>query len=388
MTRLRFGYFMAPFHPAGHSPAALMERDLGLVEYLDQLGYDEAWFGEHHSAGSEIFASPELMIAAAAHRAPRITFGTGVTSLSYHNPLWAADRIMQLDHLTRGRVIFGVGPGSLPTDSMMIGLDPIDTRELLQENLDIAVRLLRGEEVTAKTRTHELINARLQLAPYNENGIPVSVAAVASPTGPRLAGTHGVGLLSIGATLSADGFDALGHHWGIMEERAAEHGQSVDRRDWTLVGLFHIAETEDEARRQVRHGIEQWFDYFQNVAAFPQMGVSGDRIDEMIDFVKDGGIGVIGTPEQARDQIQRLWDQSGGFGSMLQMAHDWATPRDSRRSAQLFAEQVFPYFQGQAQPTLDAAARARLVQEGYSAKQVAAVEHMTKKYEKELAAKA
>ncbi|GAA4745787.1 LLM class flavin-dependent oxidoreductase [Gordonia alkaliphila] len=388
MSRLRFGYFMAPFHPAGQNPSMLMERDLRFVEHLDGLGYDEIWFGEHHSAGSEIFASPEIMIAAAASRAPNITFGTGVTSLSYHNPLWAADRMIQLDHLTRGRVIFGVGPGSLPTDSMMIGLDPIDTRELLQENVDIIVRLLNGEAVTAKTRTHELIDARLQLAPYRPTGLPVSVAAVASPTGPRLAGTHGLGLLSIGATLSADGFDALAHHWNIMEERAQEHGKTVNRDEWSLVGIFHIAETEDEARRQVRHGIEQWFDYFQRVAAFPQMGVSGDKLDEMIDFVKDSGIGVIGTPEQARNQVQRLWDQSGGFGSMLQMATDWATPRDTRRSAELFAEQVFPYFQGQAQPTLDAAERARAVQSGYADKQMAAVDHMTKKYEQELAAKA
>lgn len=388
MTRLRFGYFLAPFHPAGQNPAALMERDLRFVEHVDNLGYDEFWFGEHHSAGSEIYASPEIMIAAAAHRAPHITFGTGVTSISYHNPLWAADRIMQLDHLTRGRVIFGLGPGSLPTDSMMIGLDPIATRELMQENVDIVVRLLNGEVVNAKTRTHELIDAQLQLAPYREEGLPISIAAVASPTGPRLAGTHGLGLLSIGATLSADGFDALAHHWGVMEERAAAHGKTVDRRDWSLVGLFHVAETEDEARRQVRYGIEQWFDYFQHVAAFPQMGVSGHHIDEMIDFVKDSGIGVIGTAEQARAQVQRLWDQSGGFGSMLQMGHDWANPADTRRSAEIFAEQVMPHFQGQAQSTLDAAERARALREGYAAKQLDAVDHMTKKYERELADKA
>lgn len=66
MSRLRFGYFMAPFHAPGRNPpTAALERDLDLVEHLDHLGYDEAWFGEHHSAGSEIIASPEIMIAAA-----------------------------------------------------------------------------------------------------------------------------------------------------------------------------------------------------------------------------------------------------------------------------------------------------------------------------------
>lgn len=383
MTKLRFGYFIAPFHRAGTNPTLALQRDLEFVEHLDALGYDEVWIGEHHSAGSEIISSPEVFIAAASQRASRIRFGTGVISLSYHNPLWVADRLMLLDHLTHGRVIGGVGPGSLPTDSAMIGLNPTDTRELLETNLDIVVRLLAGETVTAKTATHELVDARLQLAPYAEDGIPLAVAAVASPTGARLAGKHGIGLLSIGATITADGFDALAHHWGIVEERAAVFGTQVDRRNWALVGPFHVAETDEQARADVRYGIEAWFRYFQKVAAFPQMTMPGDQLDEMIDMINDMGAGVIGTPERARAQVQRLWDQSGGFGSMLQMAHDWANPAASRRSAELFAAEVIPHFQGQAQPTLDAAARASEIRDDLAQTQLNAIDHMTKKYEEE-----
>src|ERR671916_599216 len=167
--RLRFGTFLAPFHVAGENPTTALERDFELVAHLDRLGYDEAWIGEHHSAGSEIIASPELFIAAAAERTRHIRLGTGVVSLSYHNPLWVAERIVLLDHLTRGRVMLGVGPGSLPTDSAMIGLNPTDTRELLDQNLDIVVRLLRSDEpVSAETATHKLIDARLHLRPYSD----------------------------------------------------------------------------------------------------------------------------------------------------------------------------------------------------------------------------
>lgn len=387
MTKLRFGFFIAPFHTPGQNPTAALERDLQLVEHLDRLGYDEAWFGEHHSAGSEIISSPEIMIAAASQRTSRIRLGTGVLSLSYHNPLWAADRIMMLDHISRGRVIFGVGPGSLPTDSAMIGLNPTETRELLQDNLDIVVRLLRGETVTAKTRTHDLIDARLQLAPFAEGGIDMSVAALASPTGPRLAGMHGIGLLSIGATLTADGFNALAHHWDVVEERAAEAGTTVDRKKWTLAGPFHIAETEQEAYRQVEFGIEKWFSYFQHVAAFPQLAVQGGNVKEMINFINDAGIGVIGTPEQARKQVERLWEQSGGFGSMLLMSHDWANPQNTLRSAELFAQEVFPHFQGQAEPTLRAAELASQKRSEHTQAQLDAVAHMTQKYQNEIAAK-
>ncbi len=387
MAKLRFGYFIAPFHRAGTNPTLALQRDLAFVEHLDALGFDEVWLGEHHSAGSEIISSPEIFIAAAAERAKRIRFGTGVISLSYHNPLWVADRLMLLDHLTRGRVIGGVGPGSLPSDSSMIGLTPTDTRELLETNLDIVVRLLAGETVSAKTATHQLFDAKLQLAPYSDGGIPLSVAAVASPTGARLAGKHGIGLLSIGATLTVEGFNALSYHWGIVEERAAAFGTQVDRKNWSLVGLFHLAETEKQAREEVKFGIEPWFRYFQKVAAFPQMTMPGEQLDEMIDVINDNGAGVIGTPERAREQVQRLWDQSGGFGCMLQMGHEWANPAATRRSAELFAAEVMPHFQGQARPTLDAAARAGQARESLAQSQLDAVAHMTKKYQDEVDSK-
>lgn len=387
MSKLRFGYFIAPFHRAGTNPTLALQRDLAFVEHLDALGFDEVWLGEHHSAGSEIISSPEIFIAAAAERAKRIRFGTGVISLSYHNPLWVADRLMLLDHLTHGRIIGGVGPGSLPSDSSMIGLTPTDTRELLETNLDIVVRLLAGETVSAKTATHQLFDAKLQLAPYSDGGIPLSVAAVASPTGARLAGKHGIGLLSIGATLTVEGFNALSYHWGIVEERAAAFGTQVDRKNWSLVGLFHLAETEKQAREEVKFGIEPWFRYFQKVAAFPQMTMPGEQLDEMIDVINDNGAGVIGTPDRAREQVQRLWDQSGGFGCMLQMGHEWANPAATRRSAELFAAEVMPHFQGQAQPTLDAAARAGQARENLAQSQLDAVAHMTKKYQDEVDAK-
>jgi alkanesulfonate monooxygenase SsuD/methylene tetrahydromethanopterin reductase-like flavin-dependent oxidoreductase (luciferase family) len=328
VTRLRFGTFLAPFHAPGQNPTLAMQRDLRLIEHLDALGYDEAWIGEHHSAGSEIIASPEIFIAAAAERTRNIKLGTGVTSIAYHNPLWVADRMVMLDHLTRGRTMLGVGPGSLPTDSAMIGLNPTDTRELLDVNLDIIVRLLRGEVVTQETRTHRLVDAQLQLRPYTDPCFDIAVAAVASPTGPRLAGKYGAGLLSIGATLTPDGFDALA------------------------------------------------------------VGDSAD-VKGMIDFINEAGVGAIGTVDDARRQVQRLVDQSnGGFGAMLLLSHDWANPEATRRSFELIAQNVFPEFQGQAAGTLAAAERARVSREAHAATQLQAVDHMTAKYQREKAGEA
>jgi limonene 1,2-monooxygenase len=388
-NRMRFGIFMAPFHPAGENPTLLIDGDMALVEHLDRLGFDEAWIGEHHSAGSEIIASPEIFIAAAAQRTRTIKLGTGVTSASYHNPLWVAERAVQLDHMTRGRFLLGLGPGALPSDAAMIGLDMPQTRELLEDAVEIITHLLTSEEpISFDNGRWTLKDARLHLRPYSNLADTITIAAVASPAGPRLAGRYGHGLLSIGATTAA-GFDLLGLHWDVMEERAANYGVRVDRDKWRLVGLMHLAPTREQAYREVEHGIAQWFDYFQHTAAFPQMAVGdGTTVKEFIDFVNESGLGTIGTPEDACDQIDRLVKQSnGGFGAYLQLAHDWADSEAKFRSYELFARHVAPRFQGQRHATVDAKHRAAAARPELAASNLKAVETATAKYQAELDSK-
>src|SRR5213593_4920843 len=143
---MRFGIFLAPFHPVTQDPNVALHRDLELIEWLDRLGYDEAWIGEHHSAGYEIIASPEVFIATAAERTRNIRLGTGVSSLPYHHPLLLADRMVLLDHLTRGRTMLGVGPGALPSDAHMMGIDPMRQRDMMEESLEAIVALLTTDE--------------------------------------------------------------------------------------------------------------------------------------------------------------------------------------------------------------------------------------------------
>jgi len=384
--RLRFGIFLAPFHKPGINPTLALQQDLELITWLDRCGYDEAWCGEHHSAGSEISASPEILIATAAERTRHIKLGTGVVSVSYHNPLWVAERIVMLDHLTRGRVMLGLGPGSLPTDGTMIGISQSQTRGLLEDGLGIIKQLLTSEEpVTFKNERWDLREARLHLRPYSNPLFDIAIPAVASPTGPKLAGMHGCGLLSIGATTAA-GFDALALHWDVMEAQAKHHGTQVDRSKWRLVGMVHCAETMEQACRDVEYGIEQWFHYFQDVAAFPQMAVPGKNVKEMIAFVNESGFGAIGTPDMCTAQIQRLMKQSnGGFGAYLMLAHNWAPFEATKRSYELIAREVFPQFQGQSHSTLQAAARAQKARPELAAVHSAAVEAATQRYQAEVA---
>src|SRR6266576_2965619 len=140
---MKFGIFLAPFHRIGENPTLALGRDMELIEWLDYLGYDEVWVGEHHSAGWELISSPELFIAIAAERTRSIRFGTGVISLPYHNPLMVANRIIQLDHHTRGRVMFGAGPDLLASDALMLGIDPTTQRDRMAEGIDVILRLFR-----------------------------------------------------------------------------------------------------------------------------------------------------------------------------------------------------------------------------------------------------
>ena len=341
--RLRFGTFMAPFHPVAENPSISLERDRELVRWLDELGFDEAWIGEHHSAGYETIASPELFIADVAARTRQIRLGTGVVSLPYHQPLMVADRMMQLDHMTRGRAMLGVGPGLLPSDAMMLGIDPRNQRDMMAESLEAVVRLLRGEIVTMKTSWFELRDARLQLAPYSRPHLELAVAASVSPSGPRTAGRYGIGMLSPAAT-STGGFSALAHHWGLVEETAREHGTTVSRANWRVAGPVHIAESREEARRDVRFGLPGWLYYFQKVVALPGVPEQGDA-DYCLDAMIDAGFVVCGTPDDLSAQIDRLEQQTGGFGVFLVTAHDWANREATHRSYDLIARYVMPRFQ-------------------------------------------
>jgi len=336
---LRGGVFLAPFHPTEDDPTLAIRRDLELVEWLDWLGYEEAWIGEHHSAGFEIISSPELFIAAAAERTKRIKLGTGVVSLPYHNPLMVANRIIQLDHMTMGRVMFGAGPGLLTSDAMMLGIHPMQQRDRMIEALDVILRLFRGETVTEKTEWYTLEGAKVHLLPFTKPYPEVCVASTVTPSGGRAAGTYDLGMLCVAAT-QADGFNALDVNWRVANEIAAEHGRTMDPARLRLVGPMHIAPSREEARRNAAFGFYKWFDYFQriNPARFANLP-PGDPLDILV----AAGAIVVGPPEDAIKQIEKLRAKQGAFGCFLQLAHNWADWEATKKSYELYARYVVPH---------------------------------------------
>ena len=351
--RMKFGVFMGPFHRVGENPTLAIDRDLELVQWLDYLGFDEAWIGEHHSAGWEIISSPEILIAAAAERTRHIKLGTGVISLPYHHPLMVANWMVQLDHMTHGRVMMGVGPGALPSDAYMMGIDHTVQRPRMDEALGVILRLFtETEPITYKSDWFELREALLQLRPYQRPYMPIAVASVQSPAGVVLAGKYGAAVLTITVPRdpSASNESDLQNLWAIAEESAAEHGQEVRREDWRLVLPVHLAESRQEARAEARMGAGRYLREYSE-------GTNGRRpvfdgpLDKVIDFMADAGFWIVGTPDDCIEGIKRLEERSGGYGGFLVQTIDWA-PRDKMlHSYELLARYVMPQFQGSVAST-------------------------------------
>ena len=346
--RMKFGVFMAPFHRVGENPTLALERDLELLQWLDTLGFDEAYIGEHHSAGWETIASPEMFMATAAERTRHIRLGTGVTSLPYHHPFMVANRMVLLDHLTRGRVILGCGPGALASDALMLGIKPERQRAMMEESLDAIMRLMSNTEpYTVKTDWFEMNDAVLQLRPYQDPIVPVAVASVESPAGVTLAGKHGASVLSLSVPRDTIRKTSLAELWSIAEETAAEHGKKMHREDWGIVMGMHLAESKEQAFKDIRQGSGNIVtEYFGETLGNPVPDVPRDQI---VDYMVDHNQWIVGTPDDCIAGIERLQEISGGFGKFMIRVEDWA-PRDKiHRSYELLARYVMPHFQGSVQ---------------------------------------
>jgi limonene 1,2-monooxygenase len=254
--------------------------------------------------------------------------------------------MVQLDHMSRGRVILGTGPGALPSDAYMLGIDPMTQRDRQDEAIGVLQRLFRGERVTHKSDWFTLQDARLQLFPLQEE-LPMATASSISPSGMTLAGKYGIGVLSIGSNSDA-GLAALPTQWSFAEESAKKHGQNVDRKNWRVLLSWHIAETREQAAAQAGKGLMRWHNEY-TVGTLMRPGAapfkSADEAVELTAYTPNAA-SVIGTPDDLVAMIRKIYETSGGFGVVLGFGHDWANREDTLRSWDLVARYVIPEVNG------------------------------------------
>ena len=318
---LRFGLFFAPFHSAQLNPTYAFERDLLLTEHLDRLGFEEIWYGEHHSGAMEMVAAPELMIAAAAQRTKYIRLGTGVKSLPYYNPFMVAETMAQLDHMTRGRAMFGVGPGALPSDATMIGIPVAELRSRMEESLDVIVALMKGETVTRKSSWFDLHKAQLSVGCFTRPMMEMAVTVIRSPAGVVAA-----------AQARPRPLNARADERRHPRSSRRQLGHLRDREPQTRphAGSQQMAHHADDAyRRDAREGLcrcGMGFSRIQRLShdIVPAPPAIPRDTDDLVAAAIEKQVAVIGTPDDAIREIERVRQKLGGFGAVLLFGNDLA----------------------------------------------------------------
>jgi limonene 1,2-monooxygenase len=341
---MKFSFFMMPLHQPTENPALAFERDIGLIHYADALDFDEFFIGEHHSGGWETMPAPEMALAKAAAHAQRIRLGTSVISLPFHHPFHVAERMAFLDHLTRGRAILGVGPCNLITDKKLFGMSNEHLYAMLAESVEIIVRLLESPHpIDYDGRFWKFKQMRLQLRSYQQPRLPLAIASSGNPVSLELAGKHGMLLLS-----PAGKNRKHAEQWHAVEAAAAKHGATISRDNWRLATCVYLAESRAQAWAEVEEGIRRDMEYFFAIGLkAPYESYPGQPAGEITP--RSGAERrdwIIGTPDDAIAQIERMQAETGGFGGLLLTTHEWTGSEKLRKSLELFARYVMPHFRG------------------------------------------
>lgn len=345
---MKFSIFMMPLHYPTENPSLAFERDIELIRYADELGFDEFFIGEHHSGGWETMPAPEMALAKASARAHRIRLGTSVISVPFHHPFHVAERMAFLDHLTRGRAILGVGPCALVTDKNLFGLPNEKLYPMMAESVDIIVRLLESPEpIDYDGKFWKIRQMRLQLRSYQQPRMPLAIASSGNAVSLELAGKHGMLFLSP-AGKNVRNNQTKAEQWNKVAAIAAESGKPASRDNWRIASCVYLADSKEEAWRDVEVSIGRDMEYFASIGLkAPYESYPGQPLHEITPRSgADRRDWIIGTPDDAIAQIERMQVETGGFGGILLATHEWASTDKLRRSYELFARYVIPHFHG------------------------------------------
>jgi alkanesulfonate monooxygenase SsuD/methylene tetrahydromethanopterin reductase-like flavin-dependent oxidoreductase (luciferase family) len=353
---MELGYFAMPSHPPERGLKAGHDWDLQTLRWLDELGYSEAWIGEHHTAIWEPHPSPDLLIAQALLQTKRLKIGPGGFLLPYHHPAELANRVAMLDHLSEGRLLFGVAASGLPTDFAMFGVDGMGgvNREMTREALDIILRLWSDEpsfdyqgkfwHVTKPEPMFGFLGPHIKPLQKPHPRIGVAGFSKGSDT-LKMAGERGFMPLSLNLNSSY-----IASHWDAVEEGARRTGLTPKRSDWRLVREVFVAETDEQAwelsvngmmGRMMREYFLQllgnfgFLEFLKHDPSIPDSDVTPEYC------AKHNWL--IGSPKTVAEKIEKMYDDVGGFGGMLVFGFDYAdNPNAWHTSLRLLAEEVAP----------------------------------------------
>ena len=355
---MELGLFMMPQHPPTRTLYDSWQRDFDLLCLADQLGYHEAWIGEHITETWENAPVPELLIAQALKMTQHLILGTGVTLLPLHDPVDLAHRIAMLDHMAQGRFYWGIGVRSIPSDLALFGLDYTDmngVREQGRECLEVVLGMWAAEDgkfdydgkyyQVHAPEMHRHLGRRLWIQPYQKPHPPIGVASTSPESDTiRLAGERG--WLPLSSSILQG--PMLKAQWAKLEEAAASAGRHADRRAWRIARDIYVAETPQRAREEAREVLgKPWEQHqFKNRQAGgilkyhkvdPSMPDDAVTVDYMLEH-----FWIVGDAAECADRLNELYDEVGGFGQVLTTTRDPDDHALEQKCLRLLMEEVAP----------------------------------------------
>ena len=354
---MKLGYFTMPLHPPGSNITQTLQNDLLQLIELDEMGYSEAWIGEHFTAKWENIPAPDLLIAQALGLTKQIILGTGVSCMPNHNPFILAHRIAQLDHMAKGRVIWGVGSGGFIGDFEVFGIDPKSgiQRTLTRDAIDTILRI--WDDPKPGNYKHEFweftipepideIGLGFHMKPYQIPHPPIAVAGVSEKSDTLvMAGERGWIPLSINLVPPR----VIKSHWSSIEHGASKYGRIPDRSTWRVAREIYISDTSSGARKEALEGVisRDFENYFLKSLPMMQMLDLLKKDPNMPDsdvtpeYLVDN-IFIVGNTEDVAEKLFSLYEAVGGFGTLLAMGHEWNPRAKWQNSMRLLKEDVIP----------------------------------------------
>jgi alkanesulfonate monooxygenase SsuD/methylene tetrahydromethanopterin reductase-like flavin-dependent oxidoreductase (luciferase family) len=355
---MKLGVFMMPSHPPERDFYTGHNWDLEHLAFIDKLGFDEAWIGEHFTAPWEPHPAPDLLIAQALLKTQRIKLAPGAHLLPYHHPAELAHRVAFLDHMAQGRFMLGVGSSGLPSDWKLFNVDGIagEHRRMTRESLDIMMKLwesnepfeYRGEFWSVNRIDTMLDTLKFHVKPYQKPHPPIGIAG-ASPNSDTLKIAGELGFMPMSLNISPS---YLATHWQAVCAGAEKAGRTPRRSDWRVVKEVYIAETDQEARDKAVNGMigrayrEYLLPLFAsfNFTAFYKHHPDVPDSDITPDYLADH-CWLVGSPKTVIKKLQQTYEDAGGFGGLLVLVFDHLDDHEGWQNSQrLLVEEVMPHF--------------------------------------------
>lgn len=353
---MKVGLFMMPTHLPGSDPYEAAQWDLQVLRWADELGFSEAWIGEHFTVPFEPVPAPDLLIAQALCQTKQIKLASGVHLLPYHHPAELAHRIAYLDHLAQGRYMVGIGAGALPGDVALFGTEGTN-QDLMREALEIMLQIWRsaaeGGEEPFEFDGHwkgryggpDGFHA-IHLAPYQSPHPPIGMAG-GSPRSAtmRFAGEQGFMPLSFNLPPAR-----LRMQWETYSDAAAAAGRDADRAQWRVYREFFVAETDEEAMRwsvgdmfgrvEREFLLETHASLGQLTALAPDPDIA--EADVTPEYLAEHAW-LVGSPDTVARKLRQQYEEAGGWGTLLLQTFDYShAPEPWRNSMELMMNEVMP----------------------------------------------